>query len=66
MVLNKESNNKDIKKAFSSIFKAKNNNYNNKENNKDKELNKLESRKVNNKRSLSKAKAIIPKTYKTK
>jgi hypothetical protein len=49
MVLNKEFNNKDIREAFSNILKAKDNNYNNKENNKDKELDRLESKEVNNK-----------------
>jgi hypothetical protein len=49
VVLNKESSDKNVREAFFSIFKAKDNNYNNKENNKDKELNGLKSKEVNNK-----------------
>jgi hypothetical protein len=64
VVLNKELSDEDVGEAFSNIFKAEDNDYNNKENNKDKELNKLKNKEVNIKRSLNKA--IISKTYKTK
>jgi hypothetical protein len=64
VVLNKELSDEDVGEAFSNIFKAEDNDYNNKENNKDKELNGLENREVDAKRSLSKA--VIPKTRKTK
>jgi hypothetical protein len=64
VVLNKESSDEDIREAFSSILKTKDNDYNNKENNEDKEPDGLENKEVDAKRSLSKA--IIPKTHKTK